>query len=138
MEGKITMAASPKRTDINLEEFRKRLLEERARLVEDHRRNRGQMVEEAEDVTENELSAVTTMDTFENADTAAVLYDQERYEAQDENVRQMIYQIDHALERMEDGNYGLSEVSGEPIPVERLRALPWATMTVEEADRYQQ
>ena len=40
-------------------------------------------------------------------------------------------QIERALERMEDGTYGICEVTGKPIPLARLRALPYATMRVE-------
>ena len=37
-----------------------------------------------------------------------------------------------ALERMEEGTYGVSEVSGKVIPAERLEVLPWATKRVDE------
>jgi DnaK suppressor protein len=47
--------------------------------------------------------------------------------------RQMLAQIERALRRMDEGTYGWSEVSGEPIPLERLEALPWATTNVDEA-----
>jgi signal peptidase II len=40
--------------------------------------------------------------------------------------------IDAALERIADGTYGYSLVSGRPIPRERLEAIPWATVLVEE------
>jgi DnaK suppressor protein len=42
-------------------------------------------------------------------------------------------QIQRALGRIEDGTYGVSEVSGKPIPKERLEAVPYATTLVEEA-----
>jgi len=40
--------------------------------------------------------------------------------------------IDAALTRIKNGTYGLSVVSGRPIPKERLKAIPWATELVEE------
>jgi DnaK suppressor protein len=40
-------------------------------------------------------------------------------------------QIERALERFEDGTYGICEVTGKPIPLSRLRALPYATMRIE-------
>jgi len=40
-------------------------------------------------------------------------------------------QIEHALSRIEEGTYGLCEVTGKPIPMARLAALPYATMCVE-------
>lgn len=43
----------------------------------------------------------------------------------------MIEEIDHALTKFEKGTYGICEVSGEPIPEERLEAIPWAREKVE-------
>ncbi len=40
-------------------------------------------------------------------------------------------QIEKALERMEDGTYGICEVTGKPIPLARLQALPYTTVRVE-------
>jgi len=38
--------------------------------------------------------------------------------------------IDKALQKIEEGTYGICEVSGEEIPKKRLEAIPYATMTV--------
>lgn len=43
-----------------------------------------------------------------------------------------IAEIDHALARMAAGTYGVSEVSGEPIPHKRLLLLPWARTVIGE------
>jgi len=40
--------------------------------------------------------------------------------------------IDRALQKIEEGTYGLSEMSGEPIPRERLEAVPEALYTLSE------
>ena len=45
--------------------------------------------------------------------------------------RKLIAKIDSALRRIESGEYGFCEVSGEPISLARLEARPIATMTVE-------
>ena len=45
--------------------------------------------------------------------------------------RKLIAKIDSALRRIEEGEYGYCEVSGEPIGLGRLAARPIATMTVE-------
>jgi DnaK suppressor protein len=42
----------------------------------------------------------------------------------------MLRQIDRALEKIQEGTYGICDVSGEEIPVKRLEAIPYATMTV--------
>ena len=45
--------------------------------------------------------------------------------------RKLIAKIDSALRRIEEGEYGYCEVTGEPIGLGRLIARPIATMTVE-------
>ena len=46
-------------------------------------------------------------------------------------------QIEKAIQRMEEGTYGVCEVTGKSIPISRLRALPYATMCIE-AQRQQE
>jgi len=40
--------------------------------------------------------------------------------------------VEQALQRLEEGTYGVSVVSGEQIPDGRLEAIPWADRLVEE------
>lgn len=40
--------------------------------------------------------------------------------------RKLLAEIDDALGRISNGTYGICEGSGEPIPKERLKAIPWA------------
>jgi DnaK suppressor protein len=51
--------------------------------------------------------------------------------------RKLIAKIDAALRRIEEGEYGYCEVSGEPISLARLEARPIATMTVEAQERHE-
>ena len=51
--------------------------------------------------------------------------------------RKLIAKIDAALRRIEDGEYGFCEVTGEPISLARLEARPIATMTVEAQERHE-
>jgi DnaK suppressor protein len=46
-----------------------------------------------------------------------------------ETERLVLLQVERALRKLEDGTYGVSEESGEPIGVDRLRAIPWATLS---------
>ena len=65
-------------------------------------------------------------------DEADLIYEREAEldeTARDENE---LAKINRALERIRQGTYGLSEVSGKPIPIERLEALPYATTLVGE------
>ena len=45
--------------------------------------------------------------------------------------------LERAEKRLEEGAYGLSVESGEPIPAERLEAVPWAERTAEEQERFE-
>jgi len=43
--------------------------------------------------------------------------------------------VDRALQKIDDGTYGLSDISGQPIPRERLEAVPEAVDTLSEEQR---
>lgn len=45
--------------------------------------------------------------------------------------RAAVEEIDHALAKFDLGTYGICETSGDPIPEERLDAIPWARQRVE-------
>jgi RNA polymerase-binding protein DksA len=65
-------------------------------------------------------------------DEADLLYEREAEIDENARDRKELAQVNKALERIEQGTYGLSEVSGKPIPIERLEALPSATTLVDE------
>jgi RNA polymerase-binding transcription factor DksA len=47
--------------------------------------------------------------------------------------RALLEEVRHALAKFETGRYGLSEISGSPIELRRLEAIPWARTDAEEA-----
>lgn len=51
--------------------------------------------------------------------------------------RKLISKIDAAIRRIEEGEYGYCEMTGEPISLARLEARPIATMTVEAQERHE-
>ena len=51
--------------------------------------------------------------------------------------RQLVGKIDAALRRIEDGEFGYCEMTGEPISLKRLDARPIATMTLEAQERHE-
>ena len=65
------------------------------------------------------------------ADTATVTYDRELDYTLEENSEHVLADIDAALKRIDDGTYGICTNRGEQIPVERLEALPWATLCID-------
>ena len=51
--------------------------------------------------------------------------------------RKLIAKIDAAIRRIDEGEYGYCEVTGEPISLARLEARPIATMTLEAQERHE-
>ncbi|MGB1361465.1 MAG: RNA polymerase-binding protein DksA [Alphaproteobacteria bacterium] len=51
--------------------------------------------------------------------------------------RKLIAKIDEALHAIDIGEYGYCEITGNPIPLERLEARPIATMTIEAQENYE-
>jgi RNA polymerase-binding protein DksA len=118
--------------DIDTAEYRKRLEEEKARLLHAvgflERENPGSISEElgelAEGGTDNHLG-----------DTATAMYDRELDEGLEEGARDTLAEIDAALQRIEDGTYGICEVCGKPIGADRLNAIPWTRLCIDDQRR---
>jgi DnaK suppressor protein len=72
-----------------------------------------------------------------SADDAQFLADEEVQEGLAERLREELEAVERAERRLADGTYGLSIESGEPIPDERLEAIPWAERTAAEQERYE-
>lgn len=66
------------------------------------------------------------------------LYLDELDEGRIQDLREELAAVERAEARLRDGTYGLSIVSGEPIPDARLEARPTAEMTVEEQQAQEQ
>lgn len=60
------------------------------------------------------------------------LYEKERDSGRAEDLSARLAAVERAEQRLREGTYGLSVKSGEPIPDDRLEALPTAELTVEE------
>ncbi len=103
------------------------LLEEKASLI-------GQAVRLEDEalslITEQEMGDVQFDDEGGEGDTMVV--ERERDLALSAQARQTVADIDAALARLIEGTYGYSIESGRPISRERLEAIPWATVLVEE------
>ncbi len=69
------------------------------------------------------------------ADHASDLVDYELDQSLGENAETVVGEIDAALARIDGGAYGTCAVCGEPIPEERLEAVPYATLCVEDRRR---
>ncbi|HEY0169066.1 MAG TPA: TraR/DksA C4-type zinc finger protein [Jatrophihabitans sp.] len=64
----------------------------------------------------------------DQADAGNKTFEREQEESIAANRRLLLTQIEHAIERIDSGVYGLCEDCGRPIPKARLKALPMATL----------
>ena len=69
----------------------------------------------------------------DSGDQSFRIYDREFKVDVDVLDRATLAEIETALRRIEEGTYGVSEVSGKAIPIERLEAVPYAVTLVGEA-----
>jgi RNA polymerase-binding transcription factor DksA len=65
-------------------------------------------------------------------DEGQLLYEREDSIVSNELDSQQLEQVKRALARIDAGTYGVSEVSGKPIPLARLEAVPSATTLANE------
>jgi RNA polymerase-binding transcription factor DksA len=101
----------------------------RAQLLEERAAAEARITERAGEIPG---TARQDDDLGDRGDDATTLFERERLIGENELDGELVEKIDHALERMREGTYGISEVSGEQIPLERLEAVPWATMLANE------
>jgi DnaK suppressor protein len=73
----------------------------------------------------------------DSGDMSRDIFDREIDATIVEQVEQRLEIVERALQKIEEGTYGLSDVSGEPIPRGRLEAVPEAIRTVEEQQRFE-
>jgi RNA polymerase-binding transcription factor DksA len=109
-----------------IEQQRQVLVTERARYV----RSADALKAEADALAnEREPGDVQFDEESGEGDTLAV--ERERDLALSAQARAAVDLIDAALVRIDKGTYGICVHSGEPIPQERLEAIPWAAERVE-------
>jgi len=109
-----------------IESQREQLVQERATYL----RQADLLKAEADSLAElREPGDVQFDEESGEGDTLAV--ERERDLALSYQARAAVDEIDHALAKVALGTYGICEVSGQPIPRERLKAIPWAREKVE-------
>ena len=109
-----------------VERFRKRLEAERERLEElvaDYER-------ELEVARLTESSSDRSPDPG-NAEASSMKLEYAKELSIEQNTLDLLSKVDHALARIEAGDYGVCESCGSSIPIERLDVLPYATLCVE-------
>jgi RNA polymerase-binding protein DksA len=113
-------------TQLDFDRFRRALEDERERLR--HAREAvhhvGSLLEESGDL------AIGSGDHL--ADSASETYMRELDEGLEENAEHLLAEIEAALERIDDGSYGLCSACGKAIAAERLEAVPYATLCIDD------
>ncbi|MED4652179.1 MULTISPECIES: yteA family sporulation protein [Bacillus] len=81
----------------------------------------------------SERESVGELSAYDNhpGDMATELYEREKDFGLIEFWHKQLQDTKHALQKIEAGTYGVCEVSGEEIPLERLEAMPTATTCIE-------
>ena len=64
------------------------------------------------------------------AETGTEIYEQERNLSVDQSLQQQLSDVERALQKFEDGTYGICDNCGKEIALERLQALPQATLCI--------
>jgi DnaK suppressor protein len=91
------------------------------------------LLKDSEAAGEADRVAEVESEAEDNADAALALTEEGEDDALAESMRDRLDAIERALHRLDEGTYGRSIRSGEPIPDERLEADPAAELTIEEA-----
>ena len=95
----------------------------RERLAEERTRVERELAAHAPDSSDEPKDSGDQANELEQSETEAGLSD---------DLRETLEAIEKAEARLEEGTYGVSVVSGEPIPDERLEVIPWADRNVDE------
>jgi DnaK suppressor protein len=109
-----------------LGDIKKLLLEEREEL----KRQGTEIDESSFGGAQSEMTGDIASFDEEFADAGTATFERERDLSLSNNIRDLIEKIDHALQRIEAGNYGLCERCGRPIEKARIKALPYASLCI--------
>ena len=114
----------PFMNDRQLEYFRRKLLNWKQELMDQSAETLGNLTESGRNVPDLADRA------SEETDRALELRTRDRQ-------RKLISKIEAALRRIDNGEYGYCEMTGEPISLKRLDARPIATMTLEAQEKHE-
>lgn len=108
-----------------IQEFKERLMQMRRQLVKSLQGC------EAEVKTPDEATGYSQHQADQGTDD----FDRTTMLGVTDSEYKLLRQIDRALEKIEEGTYGVCDISEEEIPKARLEAVPYANMTVKAQDQ---
>ena len=109
-----------------VKQLRQLLITERIKLVEEIR-----SIAKDASTSPREASGDLSAYTVHMADMAADTYERELSMNIASSEQQILYQIDEALKRLDDGSFGLCQQCNQPIAMSRLKAVPYASLCIE-------
>jgi RNA polymerase-binding protein DksA len=109
-----------------LDHFGTLLVSERARLEEER-----EQIRSRSGAVDGALPEGDEGGDEDTADLASAMMDKEMDLSVEDEIEDLLAAVDHALQKIEDGTYGICDMSGEAIPTSRLELIPWAALTVE-------
>ena len=112
-------------TKEQIKQLRQLLITERAKLAEEIKNIARDASTSPRDAS-GDLSAYTV----HLADMAADTYDRELSMNIVSSEQEILYQIDDAFKRLDDGSYGTCQQCTQPITMSRLKAVPYASLCI--------
>lgn len=111
-------------TSEDLAFFRRQLLAKRAEVLA-----------EAQETIKSETMHLNADEMKDEVDCASVTIQQDITVRLLDRLRKLLREIDHALEKIDNGDFGFCEGTGELIPRRRLELSPWVRHSVEYKER---
>ena len=112
-------------TKEQMKQFRQLLITERVKLV-----NEIKSIAHDASTSPRDASGDLSAYTVHMADMASDTYERELSMNIVTSEQELLYQIDDALKRLDEGTFGLCQQCSQPITMSRLKAVPYASMCI--------
>lgn len=112
-------------TKDQIKTFRQLLITERQKLAEEIK-----TIARDVSISPRDASGDLSAYTVHMADMAADTYDRELSMNLVSSEQELLYQIDDALKRLDEGSFGICQQCNQPITMSRLKAVPYASMCI--------
>lgn len=118
--------------DKQLKELKHMLIDEKEQISKHFKTSDKNHIEQTSDSLRDSTGELSSVDNHP-ADIGTETYERGRDQAIDHTLEDELSQIDAALDRIKEGTYGCCEVCEQPIPFERLEAIPYTPYCIDHA-----
>ena len=116
-------------------ELDKEFVEKQRERLEELRAELTRMVEGLEEDQQDRAESEGDMTENDSGDMSQSLFTREMDATVEQTMEKRLESVDRALQKIDEGTYGICDDTGEPIPRGRLEAMPEAIYTVEAQQR---